>query len=102
MSVAFAFSWLKKGKNPEDLPGFMHFSVASQFDPISAKTHHSWIITARSNFFTFGEEALYVPRGNVLRHCLLGRPFQLLPGEKLERADILCPLTDQCAQFPEA
>lgn len=59
-----------------------------------------WIITALSYFFTFREEALYVPRGNVLRgerHCLLGKPFQLLPGEKLERADILCPLADQCA-----
>lgn len=64
-----------------------------------------WIITALANFFTFGEEALKVPRGSVLRgerHCLLLRPFQLLPREKLERADILCPLTDQCAQFPEA
>lgn len=51
---------VKKGKNPEeDLPGFMHFSVASQFDPISAKTHHSCGLLLRALTFLHLERKHY-------------------------------------------
>lgn len=91
ISVTFAFSGEKLQNARTRFPrGSFLPSVARGSDPLIPSL--TWIITALSNFATFREEALNVPGGNGRegnRFVPFAGPFQLLPGEGLERVDIL-------------